>query len=34
MRCAPAIFGVVVWLAMYLRDPRVRELLPIRRPRT
>ena len=28
---APAIGGVLVWLALFLRDPRVRELLPIRR---
>lgn len=27
-----AVVGVVVWLALYLRDPRVRELLPLRRP--
>src|SRR5262245_15560966 len=28
----PAIGGVLVWLALFLRDPRVRELLPFRRP--
>jgi uncharacterized membrane protein YphA (DoxX/SURF4 family) len=28
----PAIGGILVWLAVYLRDPRVRALLPIRRP--
>jgi hypothetical protein len=28
----PILFGVVVWLAVYLRDPRIRELLPLRRP--
>jgi hypothetical protein len=28
---APAIVGVFVWLAVYLRDARVRALLPIRR---
>jgi len=28
----PAIFGVVAWLGLYLRDPRIRELLPFRRP--
>ncbi len=26
----PAIIGVFVWLALFLRDPRVRALLPIR----
>jgi hypothetical protein len=26
----PAIGGVLVWLAVFLRDPRVRALLPIR----
>ncbi|TWU29277.1 DoxX family protein [Bythopirellula polymerisocia] len=26
----PAIFGVLVWLGLYLRDPRVRALLPLR----
>jgi len=28
----PLIFGVLVWLALYLRDPRVRALLPLRQP--
>lgn len=28
----PAIGGILIWLAVYLRDPRVRALLPIRRP--
>jgi hypothetical protein len=28
---SPAIVGVFVWLALYLRDPRIRALLPIRR---
>jgi hypothetical protein len=28
---APLIVGVCVWLALYLRDPRIRALLPIRR---
>ena len=28
---APAIIGVFVWLGLFLRDPRVRALLPIRR---
>lgn len=27
----PIIGGVLVWLALFLRDPRIRELLPIRR---
>jgi len=27
----PAIGGVLVWLAVYLRDPRVRALLPLRK---
>jgi DoxX-like family len=27
----PAIIGVFVWLAVFLRDPRVRAILPIRR---
>ena len=27
----PVIFGVLVWLALYLRDPRVRELAPLRK---
>jgi hypothetical protein len=27
----PAIGGVLVWLAVFLRDPRVRALLPFRR---
>jgi hypothetical protein len=27
----PVIGGVLVWLGLYLRDPRVRALLPIRR---
>ena len=27
---APVIFGVVVWLGVYLRDSRVRALIPIR----
>jgi uncharacterized membrane protein YphA (DoxX/SURF4 family) len=26
----PAIGGILVWLAVYLRDPRVRALLPLR----
>ena len=27
----PVIGGVLVWLALFLRDPRVRALLPLRR---
>ena len=27
----PVIFGIFVWLSVYLRDPRVRALLPISR---
>jgi hypothetical protein len=26
----PIVFGVLVWLAVYLRDPRLRALLPLR----
>jgi DoxX-like family len=28
---APSVIGVFVWLAVFLRDPRVRALLPVRR---
>jgi hypothetical protein len=28
---APAIIGIFVWLAVFLRDPRIRAVLPIRR---
>ena len=28
----PIIFGVLVWLGLYLRDPRLRALVPITRP--
>jgi len=28
----PVLFGMVVWLGLYLRDARVRALLPLRRP--
>lgn len=28
----PILFGVVLWLGLYLRDPRVRELAPWRKP--
>ncbi len=27
----PIIFGVLVWLGLYLRDPRLRALLPLQR---
>jgi hypothetical protein len=27
---APAIIGIFVWLGLFLRDPRIRALLPIR----
>jgi hypothetical protein len=27
----PVVGGVLVWLALFLRDPRIRALLPIRR---
>ena len=26
----PIVFGILVWIAMYLRDPRLRELVPLR----
>lgn len=26
----PALFGVLVWLGLYLRDPHIRTLLPLR----
>ena len=29
----PVIFGVLVWLGLYLRDPRLRALIPLRRSR-
>ena len=29
----PVVFGVVVWLGLYLRDERLRALVPFRRPR-
>ncbi len=28
---APALLGTVAWLGLYLRDPRLRALLPLRR---
>jgi hypothetical protein len=30
----PIVIGVLVWLGLWLRDPRLRDLLPIRRPTT
>lgn len=29
---APVVFGVLAWLGLFLRDPRIRALLPIRKP--
>ena len=29
----PALLGALVWLGLYLRDPRIRALLPLRRDR-
>jgi DoxX-like family len=28
----PVVFGVLVWLALYLREPRLRALVPLRSP--
>jgi uncharacterized membrane protein YphA (DoxX/SURF4 family) len=28
----PAVFGVLVWIGLYLRDPRLPALIPLRRP--
>ena len=28
---APVLFGVIIWLGLYLRDARVRALVPLRR---
>jgi hypothetical protein len=28
----PAVLGVLAWVGLYLREPRLRELLPLRRP--
>ncbi len=28
----PVLTAVVAWLGLYLREPRLRELLPLRRP--
>jgi hypothetical protein len=30
---APIVLGVFAWLGLYLRDPRLRALVPLRRPR-
>ena len=27
----PVVFGILVWLAMWFREPRLRELIPLRR---
>ena len=27
----PVLFGVLVWIALYLRDPRIRDLAPLRK---
>lgn len=27
----PALFGVLIWLGLYLREPRLRALIPLRR---
>jgi hypothetical protein len=27
----PILLGVVAWLGLYLRDPRIRQLVPIRK---
>lgn len=32
MSFVPVAFGVVIWLGLYLRDARIRELLPLRKP--
>lgn len=29
----PVVFGILVWVAMYLREPRLRELVPLRKMR-
>ena len=28
---APVVIGAIAWLALFLRDPRIRELIPLRR---
>ncbi len=30
----PVVLGILAWLGLYLREPRLRELLPLRKPRT
>jgi hypothetical protein len=32
MLVAPIIVGILVWLGLYLRDERLRTLVPLRRP--
>jgi hypothetical protein len=27
----PAVFGVLIWLGLYLRDPRIRAIVPVRK---
>lgn len=27
----PVVFGILVWLALYLREPRLRDLIPLRK---
>jgi hypothetical protein len=34
MILAPAIFGALVWLGLFLRDERLRSLIPVRRSET
>lgn len=29
---SPVYFGVLIWLGLYLRDPRLRVLVPLRKP--
>ena len=29
----PAVFGVFIWGGLFLRDPRLRALIPLRKPR-
>ena len=29
-----AVFGIVIWLGIFLREPRLRAILPYRRPQT
>ena len=28
----PVVFGIIVWAAMLLREPRLRAVLPLRKP--